>query len=1798
MSKLVTHLANYIKNELATSIDSSPNDSLRIIFSAPPRKQITELFEILTSENDCLVLETLQGNVEVPVYLVDQYAEDPYECSKAARCTANYLVTIRNYDYPVWLALQEVGASTNASLSTAVKPLGVLNEMSNFNLWLNTSVIQYLIDQCLVAFGFETDEENIKNIKKALQFSLYEAWTIDERYQDKRTVWQLLEKLLGVSAELSSPYEVLAATLGLSYSRKSEFGSDIHLKLLKRISDLFQSNGIRGGLNEIESNADEKTLPHVLALRAHIENQGIIDASEFVKNSLQIYSPVTIESTSIPNWWYQLNIEAWLNLLDSNVESPITDKLKVKLSNQLIAVPKGLIPLVRDSVELEISIEEVERSVDIIIERSNGNAALIEIHSETIKADTPVRFTDADIPDHKGFVRYKVSVEGHAPVIVKVIVLDFYGSGIVALSSGSTKATHFKINSKARDHQNKKINRYECDLHLPGMGSHYLNLFTSKHACLNHVIKGYEIDAEHTDTIEREINRIDANHYSCLIETDEECHYEMIAYSPGLAEELPFRIYITADESKQIGATSEFDRLVMTHRASAYSTHSSPRVDPLNCRAMDLEMWMLENENSFKPLVLGPDYIENWRKPTWEEYTKFSKLTLMVDPRPPVDEFNVPSGFLVARNNVLALLGTENSEATPTASTLALYKFMQDKGFVKAMKEFLDEYFKWLESDYNNAVWSDIVSIHAEQSNSKALETTPYAIMLSPFHPIRLAWQCCAQEILQEALDKHSRCPAASVMNPTTFPDCLVLPCRTATGNIEREPFAAMTSSSDYWSVMWSVSSSNLQGFADGNSIFGDELGICVDGLASGFSAQQVVRSFDEVSRLMSAKSTLHIGVSSDTGGSVSCNEGIDIWCSANLGADEDDWQDAGPRSVVINDQRDSTLHPEQAVLASLTTRTDAAVRWFTDKPANNDQINDLSIIAHLSTMNHSFEIQGIRSAIDTSGLTRWRVRKQLPRPHEAFIAESRIGEISSNIDHDSLNGKLLSCVDEIESQCRDDFDSYIFAPDMAKLKDVVNRSIYTALSSSNVDAACFFGTTDKAYLWDYELPSYARRAGENSGYYLLAKESSGMIQAVRSALGLLGDNGEISGERISSLLEEISRRGMPTLKRLTTGGSMSFGEIGMLTALRLFQSEFERDAVTTGFLPVKDGETLNLIISADPFQKHFDDLRTAIGYKQGERPDLLIMSIKFVSGVPVQMRLTPIEVKARSDKMSPKKRSSALAQAKYFAEFLRLVQVRAEKVELWGIAWRNLLATMLDYSFRVYGQLDQFMKSAEWAKQHSAILRSIADKDLDIDVDTRGRLIVIEDSSDKVSLQDVDSDGFNETIVLTHAEAFSVLTRCDDDFSQSVNSKVGNWQLKPEQLTQSTISTENTDIDEVGDKDAKENNVSSKDAAILESTSDVKPQGIHFPVGKTANQFTSEELSFFPGNTALNSLNVGIVGDLGTGKTQLIQALVQQLTASPEMNRGKRPNILIFDYKRDYSKPDFVKATGARVISPYDIPLNLFDVRDSAEQNRAQKERSKFFIDVLDKIYTGIGPVQRQRIKSAVKSAYARMSETGGIAPTINDVFDAYKDEGGKPDTPYNIMDDLVDDGYFVDDSSKVVPFSDFIDGVVVIDLSAIGQDDRAKNILVVIFLNLFYEHMLRIEKKAFIGEDPKLRFVDTILLVDEADNIMQYEFDVLKKILLQGREFGVGVLLASQYLSHFKTQHENYLEPLLSWFIHKVPNVTVKELEGIGLTGVNVDIVDSIKSLKCHECLYKTLGVNGRVIRATPFFELMKSD
>ncbi|SVD01738.1 uncharacterized protein METZ01_LOCUS354592, partial [marine metagenome] len=84
---------------------------------------------------------------------------------------------------------------------------------------------------------------------------------------------------------------------------------------------------------------------------------------------------------------------------------------------------------------------------------------------------------------------------------------------------------------------------------------------------------------------------------------------------------------------------------------------------------------------------------------------------------------------------------------------------------------------------------------------------------------------------------------------------------------------------------------------------------------------------------------------------------------------------------------------------------------------------------------------------------------------------------------------------------------------------------------------------------------------------------------------------------------------------------------------------------------------------------------------------------------------------------------------------------------------------------------------------------------------------------------------------------------------------------------------------------------------------------------------------------------------------------------------------------------------------------------------------------------------------------------------------------------------------------------------------------------------------------------------------------------------------------VLSSQYLSDFKTtgaNAEDYAQPLKTWFIHNVPNVTQRQLSDRGLPDATSEDADAIKRLTKHHSYYKSLDYEGRIIRNIPFFEL----
>jgi DNA phosphorothioation-dependent restriction protein DptH len=115
----------------------------------------------------------------------------------------------------------------------------------------------------------------------------------------------------------------------------------------------------------------------------------------------------------------------------------------------------------------------------------------------------------------------------------------------------------------------------------------------------------------------------------------------------------------------------------------------------------------------------------------------------------------------------------------------------------------------------------------------------------------------------------------------------------------------------------------------------------------------------------------------------------------------------------------------------------------------------------------------------------------------------------------------------------------------------------------------------------------------------------------------------------------------------------------------------------------------------------------------------------------------------------------------------------------------------------------------------------------------------------------------------------------------------------------------------------------------------------------------------------------------------------------------------------------------------------------------------------------------------------------------------------------------------------------------------------------------------------------------------VDEADNFMKQEFPGLRKLLKEGREFGVGTILSTQELTHFKTANNDYSSYVLSWIIHRVASIKSQDTKSL-FNAAGKDEIEllllSIKELEKHQSLYVDGEKHVRKLRDLAFWELVK--
>ncbi len=1822
-------MARWVKERMATEIRSlaSGSSECRAVFCAPPPEMLLDVFNDLAGDGRLLTASTEDGRtVSYPVMLQVEVVPSGAREASAAQSgfrTFHGMASIRNDTRcGIYLALAPPDGQVSATHESTRKAFGVSSVASgsgsSISTWWNDPFIQGLVRDGIGA----GDQALIEQARRLVHEAILAADAADQHAAHKRSAWRVLHRLWDLRDKgLELDVRISLAT-GFPPSADGRLDADSKSTVIASLVERLESANLGAGIEQLKGrtqSADES-----LALdefREHIRSK--CELITALKRSMPtFYAPEQL--LPAPTWWTALTVQRWEALLE---EDSTNAAVEISCTNPLAFQLKGFVPVVKDSVTLQVRVKLPDDSGSVqvrVVRTASGDAA--NRREWLLSGSGVLELKDDSIPPHKTPVKYVAEVLGYSGLAgsVRIISISGWEPGLIVCSRTATKGKVPKI-AHGRS--------MEASLEMSGSGRHYLDVYLRPGV---QVVSEYAQGLEDGEDVEAaRIGQVSDDEYGLEVEVAGERTYEFDVQRPGIAKADKVRILLTADEVAAEECQSYFE--FHLSRNSIRDGAPLPRAVHVDSqsRSAQLQGWMLDENviaRSYYPFVLAPDYAADWRRRDWssQDETIFSLATFINDPRPAMTEMQAPKEFVNARKAIgVRIRGKEKHDLVESVNLGEL--LATDKAFETEVNNYIRSYLDWLNKSPTEACWCDVGLVMGLEQDGSTLEQDPVAVLVSPLHPIRFAWHCLAQRAMYLASRKVP-CPAASILDPDSVPDSIVLPLHDATGGKKEITCFSVECSSDYWGILWNSARLDRLASLGGQAPLDREMGLLVGGISSGFSVAQVHRAMDDVCEMLVAKPVIGVLVSSAAGHNSACNEGIISWGRERFGEDGA----AGRRTLTIGasevhvfDERPESVRPNEAEISNLGEDTANAVQWYS--AVDSETPHDLAIIAQLETSNATARPTRLSSPLGFGGLVRTRIREQQKAGGGQFLCESRVAK-PAQISGDGVADATSQAISKLEGIGQESM-GYVFAPSINAVKKSLRRAEFVAVSSSMVDPACFLGDwLEGTYLWDYELPSYSSRAGDSNGYYLLSEIDDLDIETMNSVLRKLPGTEGLSKDALGEILQEVARRGIPTVRGLSAGNSGATGDLGLFVATRLLQDSFRASSKDGGLLPPwSEGGGLHhiaLVIPVDPFRRHLDDIAKAIKKPSMQRPDLLMVGL-VISDSSVRCKLTPIEVKNRSGnaQMAPYSRLEALGQATSLSNLLletRRMFTEGQELILWRLAYQNLLSSMIGYGFRVYSQhLAESGRASDWSGLQSRVMEALLASEASIEIDRSGRLIVIDGSPDSAP-RDTDSDGFKETIELSQIDASKIVCGTGADLYAKIKEALGDWQLMPTSGETARVPVapgknpmgpSKPELVKVISTPAKEDLVPRKptpgvadgsqakylvtDApaprAEGESPADLGAEqtGLDLRIGGTLDSFQPAVRRLNLGNTALNQMNMGVVGDLGTGKTQLLKSLIFQISDGIVGNREISPNVLIFDYKKDYSADDFASATKAKIVKPQRLPLNLFDVSASSQAVNPWLERYRFFADILDKIYGGIGPVQRDRLKNAIKDAYNARAD--GSYPTIYDVHGNYVAAlKGGADSLSSILGDLVDMELFAKDPSSILTAEDFLKGVVVIALNDLGQDDRTKNMLVAIMLNVFYERMLKIPKRTFRGKNNDMRVVDSMLLVDEADNIMAYEFDVLRRILLQGREFGVGVILASQYLSHFKTGGTDYREMLLSWFVHKVPNVTAKDLAPLGLSDSSAlqQVAERIKTLNLHECLYKSHDVAGEFIKGAPFY------
>lgn len=325
----------------------------------------------------------------------------------------------------------------------------------------------------------------------------------------------------------------------------------------------------------------------------------------------------------------------------------------------------------------------------------------------------------------------------------------------------------------------------------------------------------------------------------------------------------------------------------------------------------------------------------------------------------------------------------------------------------------------------------------------------------------------------------------------------------------------------------------------------------------------------------------------------------------------------------------------------------------------------------------------------------------------------------------------------------------------------------------------------------------------------------------------------------------------------------------------------------------------------------------------------------------------------------------------------------------------------------------------------------------------------------------------------------------------------------------------------------------------------------------------------------------MGVVGKPGMGKTQLVLSVLQDLMTQTNPD-GSFPTVIIFDFKGEFSfKEDLISRFGFNVVRVTEpVPFDIWAVPDSSKNERGVNHRILQICDTLQSIYN-IGPNQRFRLSAVLADQYKRRNYA---SPSLADIADGYARARGRSpaDTIDSILNQFRLTGAFEPDKSKsnLPSMQDYLtSGRTIIDfqLDQIASPDIVKFYATVI-LNEYNQLMMTRENQTTFSNG--LRDIRSLLVIDEAHNLMEHKPQSLSSIQRMGRSKGFGLVLATQELNHFSPNAgTNYSRLIDTWALFSSSGLTRAGLNEAGASpDTSQRLFSAIDQLKQGQAAFLT--------------------